>query len=173
MRNRKQYIKTMNQKYISLFEKFTVWTTNWVGSVQSLIIHSIIFIFSFSLYFFGVKFENILSVLTNIVSLEAIYLTILVQMSINFQSKKLHIVAESVEEMQEDVEDIQENMEDIQENMEDIQENVEEIQKDVEEINDDEEEDEDITKLKESVNKLMKEFVDLKRQYKKQQNEKS
>lgn len=113
---------------------------NSIGSVISLIIHTIFFVFAW-------LFTDFLF-LTTVVSLEAIYLSILIQMSVNFQSKKLQS---------------------IQEDMEEIQEDVEEIQEDVEEINEDEE-DEDITKINETMTimqdmlkKLMKEVVELKK----------
>lgn len=78
-----------------------------IGSMKSLLIHTILFISSFLLYFLGYNINNILLVLTTIVSLEAIYLSILIQMSVNIQSK-------ITEKIQKDVEDIQENVEELQ-----------------------------------------------------------
>jgi len=112
------------------------WTKS-IGSVGSLLIHSILFIVSFSFYFIGININTILLVLTTIVSLEAIYLAIFIQMTVNIQSKKLHAVAEDVEEIQEDVEEIQED------------------------------DDDDIKKIKETMENLMKEFISLKKQLKK------
>ena len=98
-----------------------------VGSVWSLLIHTILFIGSFCLYFLGANLSSILLVLTTIVSLEAIYLAIFIQMSVNFQSKKLDSVQEDVDEIQEDVEEIQKDVEEIQKDVDEIQEDVEEI----------------------------------------------
>jgi len=139
-------------------EKITLKIIHGVGSVNSLIIHTILFILSFVFILLGFNATIVLLILTTVVSLEAIYLSILIQMSVNLQSKKLS--------------DIQEDVDDIQEDVEEIQEDVEEIQKDVEEIQDDEEEededdDSDLQEIKKTLEKLMKEVVDLKKQYKK------
>jgi len=70
-----------------------------------------------------------LLVLTTIVSLEAIYLAIFIQMTVNRQVRELA-------EVSGDVEDIQENLEEISQDVDEIQKDVDEIQEDVEEIND-------------------------------------
>ncbi len=114
---------------------------NEIGSTKSLIIHTLFFVCSLFLSILGIESEHILLVLTTIVSLEAIYLSIFIQMSVNLQSKKLNTVALDVEEIQDDVEEIQKDVEEIQEN--------------VEEINEDEEQ--DYFKMKESIEKLTKE----------------
>lgn len=153
-------------------EKLTFRFIRSVGSVWSLLIHTILFIGSFCLYFLGANLQNILLVLTTIVSLEAIYLAIFIQMSVNFQTKKLDLVHEDMEDIQEDMEDIQEDVEDIQKDVKEIQKDVDEIQEDVEEIqeedeeDDDDEDDDDIKKIKETLDILMKEVIDLKKQYK-------
>ena len=61
----------------------------WIGSVSSLIVHTILFIANFSLYFLGVDIDTVLLILTTIVSIEAIFLAIFMQISINQQSDKL------------------------------------------------------------------------------------
>lgn len=75
-------------KYIKL-EKLADSIAKWTGSIQSLITHSILFIFAFAIYFFGISLATILLIVTTIVSLEAIYLSIFVQMTINKHSKHL------------------------------------------------------------------------------------
>lgn len=101
--------------------------TRWVGSVQSIVVHTLVFAGSFLAVLFGaVDFDRMLLVLTTLVSLEAIYLAIFIQMTINEQ-------AEDIDEIQEDIDEIQEDVEEIQEDMDEIQEDVEEIQGDVEE----------------------------------------
>lgn len=62
----------------------------WIGSTSSVIVHTILFVLNFVLYFFGVSFSTILLILTTAVSIEAIYLAIFMQMSICNQSKKLN-----------------------------------------------------------------------------------
>ncbi len=114
----------------SLLEYVSMRATRSIGSTGSLVFHTAMFIVSFLLYFFGVPFNTILLVLTTIVSLEAIYLSIFIQMSVNRQAKQLEEVSEDVEEIQEDVEEIQEDIDEIQEDVDEIQEDVEDIQED-------------------------------------------
>lgn len=66
----------------------------WIGSTSSVIVHTVLFTLNFALYFVGVSFDTILLILTTVVSIEAIYLAIFMQMSICNQGKKLdnHIV---------------------------------------------------------------------------------
>ena len=99
----------------------------WVGTTQSLIIHSIFFIFMLSLpALFGVDASLSLLILTTLVSLEAIYLNIFIQMGVNRhadEQAKTNVVLSSV---QETVEDVQETIEDVQETVEDVQETIDE-----------------------------------------------
>lgn len=60
--------------------------TNWIGSIQSLVVHTALFALSFSLVFFGVALEQVLLVVTTAVSLEAIYLAIFIQIALNQQA---------------------------------------------------------------------------------------
>ena len=146
-------------------EKLTFKFIRAVGSIWSLFIHTILFVGSFCLYFLGANLQSILLVLTTIVSLEAIYLAIFIQMSVNFQSKKLDLVQEDVEDIQEDMEDIQKDVEEIQGDVEEIQKDVEEIQENVEDINsedEDVEEYENIKKILKTLEELTKEFSELK-----------
>lgn len=174
----------MNQKIEKkklTFERISIKATRWIGSIASLIIHTIFFVGSFVLYFYGVSLDKILLVLTTVVSLEAIYLAIFIQMSVNRQAKKLKAVARDIDEIQEDVEDIQEDVDEIQEDIDEIQEDVEDIQEDVDEIQEDvediqeddeveekieKEEDLRIDKIENMLGKLIEEIVDLKKQQK-------
>lgn len=108
--------------------------TGSIGSVPSLIIHTLLFVGVFVSIALGVPQDQALLMLTTIVSLEAIYLSILIQMSVNRNSISLGEVEEDLEEIQEDIEDIQEDVEEIQEGVEDIEEEIEEIQEDIEDI---------------------------------------
>ncbi len=97
--------------------------TSWVGSVSSLILHTIIFASSGMLGVFGfATWDTILLVVTTIVSLEAIYLAIFIQMTVNEHSRELDQVTEDVEDIQEDIEEISEDVEDIQEDVEEMSE---------------------------------------------------
>lgn len=87
----------------------------WIGSINSLIVHTLLFISAFCLWFAGFDFEKILLVLTTIVSLEAIYLAIFIQMTVNKHARSLAAVEKDVDEIQENVEEIHEDIEEMQE----------------------------------------------------------
>ena len=130
------------QKIPTAIDKFSDKAIAWIGSIQSLIAHTIFFVVSFGLSIFDlVGFDKMLLVLTTVVSLEAIYLAIFIQMSVN----KSH---EHIEDLKEDVTEIQEDIEYIQEDIEEISEDIDEIQEDIDEIADDDDDDDDEHKEK-------------------------
>lgn len=130
-------LQRIKKRQMDAIERFAIRATQSIGSTYSILIHTALFMLSFMLYFIGFDLNNILLVVTTIVSLEAIYLSIFIQMSVNRQARKLHAVSKDIEEIQEDVEDIQEDVEEIQEDVEGIEKDVDEIQKDVDEIQED------------------------------------
>lgn len=134
------YMERLERNKIKL-EKTADKATRWIGSTKSLIVHTIIFAAAFSLPLFGVGFDRVLLVLTTILSLEAIYLAIFIQMSVNKNTKDIEIIQEDVEEIQEDVDEIQKDVDEIQEDVEEIEKDVDEIQEDIEEIEEDSNED--------------------------------
>lgn len=90
--------------------------TKWVGSTQSIVVHTLVFGASFAAAWTGfVDVDRMLLVLTTLVSLEAIYLAIFIQMTINEQAADIDEIQEDIEEIQEDVDEIQEDVEEIQE----------------------------------------------------------
>ena len=97
------------------FDSVSQKATTWIGSNQSLLVHSIIFATTFSLPFFGIAWDTVLLVLTTIVSLEAIYLAIFIQMTVNKNTADIEEIQEDVDEIQEDVDEIQEDVEEIEE----------------------------------------------------------
>ncbi len=99
--------------------------TKWIGSTKSLIFHTIFFACAFLLPVLGANFDRVLLVLTTALSLEAIYLAIFIQMSVNKNTA--------------DIEEIQEDIEEISDDVDEIQKDVDEIQEDIEEISDDDE----------------------------------
>lgn len=126
---------------LSPIEKQAQTLTRWVGSPASIVTHTILFVVTFSIAALGlVSFDRVLLVLTTIVSLEAIYLAIFIQMTINMQAEAIAEVEQDIDEIQENVGEIQEDIEDIQEDVEEIGEDVEELHEDVEEISEDVEE---------------------------------
>jgi peptidoglycan hydrolase CwlO-like protein len=108
--------------------------TKWIGSKKSVVLHTLFFILMFSLIFFGFKADTILLVLTTVVSLEAIYLAIFIQMTVNQNTESLEEVEEDLEDIVEEVGEISEDIDEIQHDVDEIQEDVEEISEDVEEI---------------------------------------
>ncbi|HWA04844.1 MAG TPA: DUF1003 domain-containing protein [Rhizomicrobium sp.] len=125
----------------------------WVGSPSSLALHTAVFIAFFAVSIVRlVPWDLMLLVLTTIVSLEAIYLAIFIQMSVNRQSISLREVEEDVGDIQEDIEELGENVEELGENVEDLKEDVEDIQEDIGEISED---------LKEEVGEIAAEAADV------------
>ncbi len=154
-------MKDLKKKSELKIERISMLATRWIGSTSSLLVHSLIFIISFALYFYGIPMDKILLVLTTLVSLEAIYLSIFIQMSVNRQSRNLKKVAKDIDDIQEDIDDIQEDVEDIQEDIDDIQEDVEDIQED----DDDKKDDIMLERIEDTLGKLIEEVVDLKKQH--------
>ena len=101
----------------TIAERFTA----WLGSPLSLVIHTIVFVAAFALVIFGVPFDSVLLILTTAVSLEAIYLSLFIQMSVNRNTKSLADVEEDIEEIAEDVEGIEKDIDEIQEDVDEIE----------------------------------------------------
>ena len=103
-------------------EKASDKLVKWIGSPYSLVFHTIFFVIMMALAFSNFGFDKILLVLTTIVSLEAIYLSIFIQMTVNKHGKELEEVSDDIEEIQEDVDEIQKDVDEIQEDVDEIQE---------------------------------------------------
>jgi TolA-binding protein len=111
----------------------------WIGTSTSLMVHTVLFIIALSMPFWTkIKWEDINLALTTAVSLEAIYLSLFIQISVNQSNATIAEIQEDVEEIQEDVEEIQGDVEELQEDVEGIQEEI---------IEDDKEENEAIDVL--------------------------
>ncbi len=109
--------------------------TRVVGSPASIVIHTLIFAACFAVAGFRwIPFDEMLLVLTTALSLEAIYLALFIQMTVNVANESLQEVEQDIDAIQEDVDEIQEDIDEIQEDVDEIQEDVDEIQEDVEEI---------------------------------------
>lgn len=103
-----------------------------VGSVPSLIVHTCLFsLFFIAAWLHVLTLDFALLVLTTLVSLEAIYMAIFIQMAVNRNTQSLHEVEEDIEEIQEDVGEIQEDVGEIQEDVAEVQENMDEIQEEI------------------------------------------
>lgn len=113
--------------------KTAISVTRWIGSPSSLVVHTAIFIGVFVASAYSIiPFQEMLLVLTTIVSLEAIYLAIFIQMTLNYTTQELVEVSEDIEEIREDVGEIQEDVGELQEDVEEISEDVEEMTEDEE-----------------------------------------
>jgi peptidoglycan hydrolase CwlO-like protein len=97
-------------------QKTALSITRWVGSPASILAHTVVFAASFGAVWLQVlPFDRMLLILTTMVSLEAIYLAIFIQMTINVQSEALEEVEQDIDEIQEDIDEIQEDVEEIHE----------------------------------------------------------
>lgn len=167
--------KENREKKIQLLEKVTDGVMWWIGSIPSLIVHTMVFATAFLLPVFGiVSVDKMLLVLTTVLSLEAIYLAIFIQMSVNRSQEHIEDIREDIEEIQDDIEEISEDIEEISEDIDDIQEDIE----DIAEEEDDEDHNEraknvmlksnvssnknDIKALKEMISNLQHQLEDLK-----------
>ena len=104
----------MNKKQVPL--RPTERITRWVGSVPSLLLHTVFFILSFTAVVLKwLDLNTMLLVLTTVVSLEAIYLAIFIQMTVNENTESLREVEEDIDELQEDVEEMSEDLEEMSE----------------------------------------------------------
>lgn len=118
-------------------------TTRWIGSPQSVVLHTVLFIASFAMAFVGwVDTDRMLLVLTTVLSLEAIYLSLFIQMTVNYQQQSLEEVEQDIEEIQEDIDEIAEDVDEIAEDVDEIAEDVDEIQEDVSEMSEEDAADE-------------------------------
>lgn len=127
-----------------------------VGSTESLLAHSFAFAAFFFLSIFGVlSWELMLLVLTTILSLEAIYLAIFIQITVNKHTQSLKDVEEDIDEISEDIEEISEDIEEISEDIEELGEDVEDIQEDLEEIS------EDIGEISEDIDEISEDIEEM------------
>lgn len=158
-------------------EDLAIKVTRWIGTPVSILVHTIFFTLAFVFYFLGIPFDTILLVLTTVVSLEAIYLSLFIQLSVNKNTESLEDVEEDIEEIQEDVEGLEGGFEEIQEdveglegnfvklrkNMQELGQDIEEIQEDVEELNVEEKSEEEIAHIQsnKSLKNIEKEILTL------------
>lgn len=132
--------------------RISEFATRWIGSSASLITHTVGFALVFIISFLGfLPLNEMLLILTTVVSLEAIYLSIFIQMSVNKSNQYIEIIQEDVEEISEGVEEINDGVDELNENIEDIQ---------------DEENSKALSEIEETLLLLIKEVSSLKRNIK-------
>src|SRR5688500_15078755 len=105
--------RNKKDKALNELEKIAFQITNLIGTPMSVIIHTFVFGSFFSLIFFGVSLNLVLLILTTILSIEAIYLALFIQITVNRNTKSLEEVEEDIEEIQEDVEGLEDDVEEI------------------------------------------------------------
>lgn len=112
-------------------QKTALTFTRWIGSPLSIFLHTVLFVAAITILIKGIfPFDVVILILNTVVSLEAIYLALFIQMTVNYQAESIEDVSEDIEEMQEDIGEIQEDVDELQEDVEDISEDVEEITED-------------------------------------------
>lgn len=153
-------------------QKISERATRWIGSPASIALHTIFFVGIFVLALFGIAFDKIMLILTTVVSLEAIYLSIFIQMTVNRNTTQLDEVVEDIEEIQEDVEGIEKDVDEIQVDVDEIQKDVDGLEEEFEEISEEIEKDDEeekkrdqalLDKIEVSLKNLMTEINELKK----------
>ncbi|OGG50317.1 hypothetical protein A2763_01310 [Candidatus Kaiserbacteria bacterium RIFCSPHIGHO2_01_FULL_54_36] len=134
--------------------------TRAVGSPTSIVIHTLLFGACFYAAYSGhIKWELMLLTLTTIVSLEAIYLSLFIQMTLNFTTEDIEEVSEDIEEMQENLGEIQEDVGELQEDVEEISE--EDSAEEQEEEKQKDEQRKTLTDIQSDLRKLMSDIEKL------------
>ncbi len=125
-------------------EEMAIKVTEVIGTPASILVHTALFAVAFLFYFGGVPFDTILLVLTTLVSLEAIYLSLFIQLSVNKNTESLEEVEEDIGEIQEDVQGLEGEFDEIQEDVEGLEGNIKkmragikDLEADIEDISED------------------------------------
>ena len=92
--------ENINRKLTPL-EMISYKIIRWVGTPYSVLLHTLLFIAVPTFTFLGYELRSVLLIFTTWLSIEAIYLAIFIQMTVNRNTA-------SLEEVEEDIEDIQE-----------------------------------------------------------------
>lgn len=100
-----------NDQINSKIQAMALASTRWIGSPSSLIYHTLLFLaFGLIMLLRLFPFDSVMLLLTTIVSLEAIYLSIFIQMTVNSHAEQLSEIAEDIDEIQDDVGELQEDV---------------------------------------------------------------
>lgn len=103
------------KKRTSFLEDISYKIVSWVGTPYSVLVHTLFFISIPMLGLIGLDLRFILLIFTTWLSVEAIYLAIFIQMTVNRNTESLEDVEEDLEAFGEDIEDIQEDVNDEEE----------------------------------------------------------
>lgn len=148
--------------------------THWVGTTESIVVHTILFVGAFLLPHFGYDFDKILLIVTTIVSLEAVYLAIFIQMTVNRSMEGIVEVEEDIGEIHEEVKELGTDVEEISKDVEEISEDVVEISEDIDKIQEEDAEQETeeertkitLEKIETDIQRLLTDIETLKQQNK-------
>ena len=121
-------------KLLSLFEGLIISVSKWVGTPESIIIHTLLFLATFGLRLFGVPLETIFLGLTTVISLEAIYLSLFIQMSVNRSNVAIDEISEDVDDIIEDIDELDKDLEELQHDIDEMSDDIDEIHEDVDDI---------------------------------------
>lgn len=115
-------------------QAFSERLTEWVGTPTSVIVHTIFFAGMFFLVLFGWSLQDMLLVLTTLLSIEAIYLALFIQMSINKTTESLEDVEKDIDiiqrdEKKDDIYDIE-----VAKTLKTIQSRLQKLQKDLDHL---------------------------------------
>lgn len=146
--------KPTNRK-TSVLEKISFKVINWVGTPQSLVVHTIVFAVVPALALLGFELRSVLIILTTWLSIEAIYLAIFIQMTVNKTTTKLDSVEDDIEDIQEDVKGLETDVEEISEDIDQIQ---------VEEKSEEENTEETLEKVETQLQKVIENLEHLRKQ---------
>lgn len=124
----------MNKKRKINIEILSEKVIEWLGTPSSILIHTLFFLGMFITLLFGWSLSQMLLMLTTILSIEAIYLALFIQMSLNKTTKNLEDVEDDIEtihisDKQDDIQD-----EKIEKTLLTIHERIQRIQSDLESI---------------------------------------
>ena len=100
----------MKEQHTKL-EKFALKIAHGAGSPASVIGHTVFFLMCFGLILLGLDLEKVMLGLTTIVSLEAIYLSLFIQMTVNRQTKRIENVHDEIKDVQGNIEDLADQVE--------------------------------------------------------------
>lgn len=116
----------MERKTIDYFSTIT----KWLGTPASIVLHTLGFVGMFVLYLFNISLDRILLILTTVVSLEAIYLSLFIQLTVNRQTAHLKEIGADTDSLLEDVGELSDSAEDILEDTTQIVEDTEALTED-------------------------------------------
>lgn len=88
--------------------RFILKIPEYLGTPISLFLHAIGFIVVYVLIFIGLDAEQVQLALTTVISIEAIFLSLLIQMTMNQHHRRLKDVEEDIDDILEDTEQLTE-----------------------------------------------------------------